>query len=376
MSIFTSLNPLSPGRLMAALAVSLGAFAAPTDLRAATIQAGNVTTSLGPSFFMDEAVNGGVDTDLNQPNTAVLLRSFGGLLSPNQGPTRVVLTGFGFALHPSAPANDATSVAVAFTYLGADEAVGGSDDVVIGSATGNLSFTVGGEYVFAFDAPLTANLEVTGTRFRITITPSNATANGSLKIKSLSPSYAPYVSVAGVASTAINPQRVNLAKYQTVTASSVTGQRLASYVTDGVTGNDNRWESANWAWNNARVDFPFPVEVGSAQVFTGVDDTLPVGSFSVQYLDGTTWVTIPGGSVSGNTHVERNLVFTNPVTASSFRITGPDAPLRIRELALYPPNGPSGYPLGTDLTLNLAYQRPTTASANTAGNFALKAVDG
>jgi autotransporter-associated beta strand protein len=80
--------------------------------------------------------------------------------------------------------------------------------------------------------------------------------------------------------------------------------------------------------------------------------------------------------VSANTNVERNLVFTNPVAASSFRVIGQDSPLRIRELALYPPNGPSGWPLGTDLTINLAYQRPTTASANTAGNFALNAVDG
>ena len=169
------------------LGISLLALTAPAALRAAIIQAGDVTTVLGPTFFLDEATNGGVDTDINQPSVAVLHRSFNGLLTPNQGPTRVVLTGFGFALHTSATANDATSVAVTFTYLGADEAVGGSDDVVIGTATGNLSFTAGGEYVFAFDTPLTANLNITGTRFRITIAPSNATSNGSLKIKSLNP---------------------------------------------------------------------------------------------------------------------------------------------------------------------------------------------
>ena len=362
--------------MIPALAVSLIALAAPPSLRAAIIQAGDVTNLLGPTFFLDEATNGGVDTDINQPGVAVLHRSFNGLLAPNQGPTRVVLTGFGLALHTSATANDATSVAVAFTYLGADEAVGGSDDVVIGTATGNLNFTGGGEYVFAFDSPLTANLNITGTRFRITTTPSNATSNGSLKIKSLSPSYAPYVSVAGVASATINPQRVNLAKYQTVTAGSVSNQRLASYVTDGVVGNDNRWQSENWAYNTARIDFPFPVEIGSAQVFSGVDDTLPLGQFGIQYLNGSTWTTIAGADIMGNTNVERNLVFITPITANSFRLIALDAPIRLRELALYPPNGPTGFPLGTDLTLNLAYQRPTVASANTAGNFALNAVDG
>ncbi len=358
------------------LAALLLVMAAPASLRAATIQVGNVTTTLGPTFFIDEATNGGVDTDLNQPNSAVLLRSFNGLLTPNQGPTKVSLTGFGFALHTSAAANDATSVAVGFSYLGADEAVGGGDDVVIGTATGNLTFTAGGEYVFAFDNPLTADLNITGTRFRITVTPSNLTSTGSLKIKSLSPSYAPYVSVAGVAASRIVPQRVNLAKFQTVTASSVVSNRLASYATDGDAGNDSQWQSQNWAFNNARIDFPFPVEVGSAQVFTGVNDTLPLAKFGIQYLVGSTWTTIPGADISSNTNVERNIVFTNPVTATSFRIVGTDPTIRLREFALYPPNGPTGYPLGTDVNVNLALQRPAVASSHTTGNFPLNAVDG
>ncbi len=381
MLIFTSLNQLSHRRLIPALAASLITLATTATLRAATIQAGDVTNVLGPTFFVDDAANGGTDTDIHQPTVAAFNRLFNGLLSREQGPTRLTLTGFGFATHTSATANDATSVAVTFTYLGADELLGGGDDVVIGTATGTLNFTAGGEYTFAFDTPLTADLTITGTRFRIQIAPSNTGGNGSLKLKTAALSSEPSVtsarlSVAGFAAPLINPKRVNLARFQPVTTSSVTGQRLASYVTDGVTGNDNRWQSENWAWNTARVDFPFPVEVGSAQVFSGVDDTLAVSNFSVQYLDGGTWVTIPGGSVSGNANVERNLVFTDSITATSFRLIGQDAPLRIREFALYPPNGPSGFPSGTDLTVNLAYQRPTVASANTAGNFALNAVDG
>lgn len=376
MLTFTSICNITQRPLISTVAIALVALATPGRLRAATIQAGNVTTLLGPTFFLDEATNGGVDTDLHQPNVAVLLRSFNGLLTLNQGPTRVSLTGFGFALHTSAAANDATSVAVTFTYLGADEAVGGADDVAMGTATGSLNFTAGGEYVFAFDTPLTANLNITGTRFRIAIAPSNIAATGSLKIKSLSPSFAPFVSVAGVASTTISPQRVNLAKFQTMTAGSVAGNRLASYATDGVTGNDNRWQSENWAYNTARIDFPFPVEIGSAQVFSGVDDTFPLGQFAVQYFNGSTWVSITGANITGNTNVERNLVFTNPITATSFRLIALDAPIRLREFALYPPNGPSGYPLGTDLTVNLAYQRPAVASSFSTGSYPLNAVDG
>jgi hypothetical protein len=378
MSLAHSPRCITQRLLIPALGV-WGLVAFPAQIHAATIQAGNVTTLLGPTFFLDEATNGGVDTDLHQPGVAYLTRSFSGLLSPNQGPTRVVLTGFGFALHTSATANDATSVAVGFTYLGADEAPGGGDDVVIGSATGDLTFTGGGEYVFSFDTPLTANLDITGTQFRITITPSNSTSDGSLKIKSQNPGtwpYAPYVSVAGVASSTVIPQRVNLAKNQTVTVSSVSGNRLGSYVTDGDAGNDSRWISQNWAFNNARIDFPFPVEVGSAHVFMGVDDTLPLAKFAIQYLNGSTWTTIPSADISGNANVERNLVFSTPVTASSFRIMVTDPTIRLREFALYPPNGPSGYPLGTDLKLNLALQRPAVASSFVAGSFPLLAVDG
>lgn len=375
-------TPYPHSRFAISSLAALLAFFSPAALHAATIQSGNVTTTLGPSFFIDNALNGGTDTDINQPNSGVFDRNFNGQLTRNQGPTKVSLTGFGFAAHTSASANDASTVAVSFTYLGADEAIGGSDDVVIGTATGNYSFTTGGEYVFAFDSPLSSNLTITGTRFRTVVTPTNLTGNGSLKIKNSVISYeatnptGASLSVAGVASPQIFSQRVNLAKYQTVTASSVNGSRLASYATDGDAGNDSRWMSQNWAFNNARIDFPFPVEIGSAHVFMGVDDTLPLAAFGIQYLAGTTWTTIPSANVTGNTNVERNLVFTTPVTATSFRIMVTDPTIRLREFALYPPNGPGGYPLGTDVNLNLALQRPAVASSFTAGYYPLTAVDG
>lgn len=379
------LKPMIADGWLPVWAASCLALGAPASLQAAAIQAGNVTAALGPGFFVDDASNGGSDTDIHQPSNPAFDRHFNGLLTRDQGPTRITLTGFGFATHTSAAANDATSISVTFTYLGADELPDTADDVAIGTATGSFAFVdaasnPNAEYVFVFDTPLTADLNITGTRFRIRVAPSNTTGNGSLKLKTGTLAHETVtgtkLSVAGFTAPRMDPRRVNLAKFQPVAVSSTNGQRAATYVTDGVTGNDNRWQSQNSPWNTARVNFPFPVEVGSAQVFTGVNDTLPVANFSVQYLAGETWVTIPGGSVSGNTNVERNLVFTDPVTASSFRLIGQDAPLHVREFALYPPNGPAGFPLGTDLALNLAYQRPVVASAHTAGNFALEAVDG
>ena len=141
MPIPTSLNPICSRHWIPALAISLIALTAPATLRAANIEEGDVTNVLGPTFFVDDATLGGSDTDINQPRPPLSVRLFDGLLSPNQGPTRVTLTGFGFATHTSEAANDASTMTVTFTYLGADAAVGGGDDVIIGSATGNFIFT-------------------------------------------------------------------------------------------------------------------------------------------------------------------------------------------------------------------------------------------
>jgi hypothetical protein len=171
--------------------------------------------------------------------------------------------------------------------------------------------------------------------------------------------------------------RVNLAKYQSVTTDSVSGQLYASYVTDGVAGNGSYWQSSGSAPHWVRVQFPFPVEIGSAHLYMGIDDGSAPTSFRLQYLAGSTWQDVPGGVISGNTSVERNIVFTTPVTASAFRIYDTvDGTIRIKEFALFPPAGPEGYPIGTDVTLNVAKKRLATANSNTSGHYAKLAVDG
>lgn len=345
---------------------------------AAAVSPGDVTATLRPAFFVDDALIGGSDVTITQPTVQAYIRSFAGLLNANQGVTPVTITGFGFAANGNATNNNATGLAVTFTYLGADEAVGGGDDVLVGSATGTYAYgsvAAAGEYVLKFDTPLAATLDITGVRFLIQVAPTGS--GGKITFKSDALTYetasGPKFSVSGTARSS----RVNLAKFQKSTASSVNGQMLATYLTDGVVGNDNRWQSTGSGPHWAQVTFPHPVEIGSAQVFSGVDDGSAMTSFRLQYLSGSTWLDVPGATVTGNTSVETNLVFTEPVTASAFRIfNSTDATARVKELALYPPNGPAGFPLGTDLTLNLAHKKPTVATASTAGNFALEAVDG
>lgn len=352
------------------------------DARAASVSFGtaasHVTATLRPAFFVNDAATGGSDATISQSSPGAYNRSFAGLLGANQGRTTITLTGFGWASAASSTTNTATNVTVAFTYLGADEAVGGGDDVFIGSATGSYAYGgAAGLYALVFDTPLTSTLDVTGVRFLITVTPTNAGGNGQVSFKTSTLAYeaasGPKFSVSGVA----RPPRVNLARFQRVTTSSVSGQMLAAYVTDGVVGNDNRWQSGGTGPHWAQVTFPHPVEIGSAQVFSGVDDGSAMTSFKLQYLSGSSWVDAPGASVTGNTNVDTNIVFTSPVVASAFRLyNAADATVHVKELALYPPNGSAGFPVGTDLSINLAHKRPAVATANTAGNFALLATDG
>jgi hypothetical protein len=150
---------------------------------AATIVSGNVTTTLGPDFFLNDAATGGMDFTINQPGTANLTRDFGAL-NVGAGGTTINISGIAWASPNSATTNDATSAEVTITYLGLDGAFGGGDDVLIGSVTDNYVFTAAGTtYVWAFDSPMSATIDGLNSVFRVAIAPSNATSDGSLRFK-------------------------------------------------------------------------------------------------------------------------------------------------------------------------------------------------
>ena len=117
----------------------------------------------------------------------------------------------------------------------------------------------------------------------------------------------------------LTPTRVNLAKYQPVTTDSSTGTQTGQYITDDLTVDCDYWQSGTSGAHWAQVVFPFPVTVGSAQLVMGRDTVVPPTVFWLQYLTNGTWMTVPGTTVVGNTNKERNLIFTAPVTAASFR---------------------------------------------------------
>ncbi len=388
MSRLTNRTGIVAGLAALAMSIALGCGRA----SAANFVKADVTTLLGPVFFVDDALVGGTDATINQPSSGNYVRTFGSQLTANQGTTELRITGLGFATSSSAAANDATSLTVSFTYLGADGAVGGGDDVAIGSAAGSYAYAVSGEYACVFDAPLVATLNITALKFQVSVTPTNAGGNGSVLFKVAAIPFdgitSAKLSVAGTVSGALPaiPLRVNLAKYQPTTASSVSSQLYAAGATDGVVGNTNRWTTTNvntahWA----EVTFPVPVTIRSAHVYTGTDDGSVPGSFKVQYLSGASWVDAPGSALTGNTPSQVNVIVTSSVTSDSFRLySDVDGFFRVKEFALFPPNPAlgsgsgteQGYPLGTDVEVNLGKKRPAVASTASGIHFPKLAVDG
>ncbi|MCU0795410.1 MAG: PEP-CTERM sorting domain-containing protein [Akkermansiaceae bacterium] len=168
--------------------------------QAATIVAGNVTTTLGPNFFFDSASIGGGDT--NAAATAVFARNFGAL-TVGAGGTTVSITGFGFAA--GAGVITATEVSMTITYLGANGVFGGGDDVVMGTVTDSITgIGTGSEYVWSFDTPMVQVLDGLGSTFRFDLT-TNGTGNLRFKTTSGTSAASAKLSVSGT-SAAVVPE--------------------------------------------------------------------------------------------------------------------------------------------------------------------------
>lgn len=168
-------------------------------------------SALGTDFFFNTAATGGTDFGVNQPNSAVFLRSFGSL-NVGVGGSTINISGIAWASLNNAGANDATSATVGITYLGADGVVGGGDDVGFGNLTDNFTFAgAANVYAWSFDTPFSATIDGLNNLFRIVVTPANDTLNGSLSFKTTTASPGPgfasttKLSVAGT-SVAVVPE--------------------------------------------------------------------------------------------------------------------------------------------------------------------------
>lgn len=135
-----------------------------TAARGATIETGDVNAVLGPDFFINAAATGGGNYDAV---SADFIRDFGVLPIGSFG-SLITITGMAWA----SPASDvdAGSATVTITYLGADGAIGGGDDVLLGSTSDSLNYTGADEYVWVFDSPISGIIDGVGGNFLINVT--------------------------------------------------------------------------------------------------------------------------------------------------------------------------------------------------------------
>jgi len=186
-------------------------------------------------------------------------------------------------------------------------------------------------------------------------------------------------------------QRVNFAKYQQATASVHNSTYVADFAVDGIVSNFHTWRTGdNPGPHWLEISYPRPVTLASAHLYSGRHSPTPIQfyqNFKLQHHDGDGWIDIPGASVTGNTNPELNIIFDAPVTSTRFRLQSNENSNRtIRQLAMFPPNPDTegveqGFPLGTDVILNLAYKRPASSSSAILSNpsgpgYAKNAFDG
>ncbi len=152
-----------------------------TSAIAANIVSNDVTSVLWPGgapfTFFDSASTGGGDTAAGA--SINFDRNFGTLNVGVNG-SEVTIRGIGWA-SGGASAFNATNVIATITFLGADGAFGGVDDVIVGKATNDVTASsAAGEWVWGFNSPLTAVVDGASNRFRINLT---AVGTGTMRFK-------------------------------------------------------------------------------------------------------------------------------------------------------------------------------------------------
>ena len=367
---------------------------------AATLISGYTVSSglLGSSLIIDNAATGGGDSSSSTGDlgwTAELM----GLWNSN---ATVSLTGIALPIWSDATTAN-TTVSGTFTFYfyelnqgaNANAFDGTGAETLLGTATASFTQGAVGTYYAVFNSPIQFTAKSSGLAVRIVNT-------GWMRLKVVPAASAPGVvlknSTTGVAigganpdfrislagavfSPSIFPPRVNLAKYQVTTASTTNGQYLPDFLTDGLV-NNNSWRTLTTTPHWAEMDFPVPVTVASAHVYSGMDDGSVLASFKFQYKSGVNWIDVPGSSRSGNTASEVNVVFSSAVTSDAYRLYSTSSGnQRVKEIALFAHNPATngmeqGYPIGTDVELNLAKQRPAVASTFSGNNYPKLAVDG
>ncbi|VXC62056.1 discoidin domain-containing protein [Massilia sp. 9I] len=132
-------------------------------------------------------------------------------------------------------------------------------------------------------------------------------------------------------------QAANVALNQPASASSTDGGNVAANAVDGVIDDSSRWLSTNTAGpHTLTVDLGASSTLICAHLHTGYGGGSAVANARLQSWNGSAWVDVPGASMSGNTAVDVQMLFTNPVTTSRMRLVASDSGyVRVKELKLF-----------------------------------------
>ncbi|MEM6329129.1 MAG: PEP-CTERM sorting domain-containing protein [Planctomycetota bacterium] len=123
------------------------------------------TTAFSTLFIDDANVNGGGDS-----STTTAIGPQRNLDIPTgMGPLNISFEGIGLNFRGGTSTSEET-LTITIEYLGADGALGGGDDLVLGTETATLAFTSTNIYTAIFDNPITALIDGVEDRFRFTVT--------------------------------------------------------------------------------------------------------------------------------------------------------------------------------------------------------------
>lgn len=134
----------------------------------------------------------------------------------------------------------------------------------------------------------------------------------------------------------------NVALNKVATADSVLNTYIASYGVDGLQDNAHRWVSTNTNGPHwLAVDLGGTYTIQSSVVTSGYFDagygydTNPIPSWVLQSWNGSTWVDIPGTTISGNTSFSVSQTFTAPITTTKVRLYSTvNGNVRLRDLVI------------------------------------------